>query len=187
VLDLRESSWAVRAYYSIDVRLPWFKEGIGNSGVYALSRAGRSRFDAFPNITTDDSFVRVHFQPHERVTVQGAVSIVTAPATLRSLIKIKTRSHFSKWELQSHCPQLLTNGSPRNAPVLRRLALNPLNWPALAVYTLVKLIARVRCRLIYQQGDASRWERDDSSRVVPVPASPVELTPVAQSSQAGEF
>jgi glycosyltransferase involved in cell wall biosynthesis len=101
--DLTEASWFVRAFYEIDRRLPSSKETIGGSGVYALSKEGRRRFQAFPMIIADDAFVRRHFKPEERIVVKEAVSIVTPPTTLRGLVKIKTRSHYGNYEIAAKC------------------------------------------------------------------------------------
>ena len=68
--ELRDCSWPVRAFYDIRRRLPSFSEGIGGSGVYALSEIGRRRFGAFPNLVADDTYVRVQFKPEERKTSQ---------------------------------------------------------------------------------------------------------------------
>jgi glycosyltransferase involved in cell wall biosynthesis len=173
-LELSQSSWGVRAYYWIDRRLPWFAEGIGNAGVYAVSAKGRRRWEKFPAITTDDGFVRLHFAPDERVTVSDAVSVVAAPRTLRSLVAIKTRSHYSKWELKRVCPELLGNDGVRNRPVLMRLARDPRNWAALGVYGYVKIAARLRCRLRYRDHDAVKWERDESTRTAAAGAGRTE-------------
>jgi glycosyltransferase involved in cell wall biosynthesis len=64
--DLAGCSWAVRAFYDIRCRLPSAHEGIGGSGVYALSEIGRRRFDNFPNLIADDTYVRIQFKPEER-------------------------------------------------------------------------------------------------------------------------
>src|SRR5687767_14075885 len=48
--DLTGCSWAVRAFYEINDRLPSSQEGIGGSGVYALSREGRARIGCFPDL-----------------------------------------------------------------------------------------------------------------------------------------
>ena len=61
--DLTGCSWPVRAFYDIRCRLPSFDEGIGGSGVYALSEIARRRFDDFPNLVADDTYVRVQFKP----------------------------------------------------------------------------------------------------------------------------
>ena len=48
-VDLTDRKWAVRAYYEIWTRLPYHVSGMIGSGVYALSEAGRGRFDVFPD------------------------------------------------------------------------------------------------------------------------------------------
>src|SRR5690606_33559241 len=109
-------------------RLPSSQEGIGGSGVYGLSEAGRKRFGEFPNVTADDAFVRRQFKPHERATVDDAYSIVTPPKTLAGLIAIKTRSHFGNYELDALYPHLQGNRGPSNRPALLRMALQPRYW-----------------------------------------------------------
>ena len=49
-LDLSRCSWPVRAFYEIDCRMPSHLDGIGGSGVYALTEAGRKRFAEFPKL-----------------------------------------------------------------------------------------------------------------------------------------
>src|ERR1700677_4435532 len=50
IFELAGCSWPVRAYYEIRSLLPSSHEGIGGSGVYALSEAGRKRFGEFPTL-----------------------------------------------------------------------------------------------------------------------------------------
>jgi hypothetical protein len=162
--DLSHSSWGVRAFYEIDRRLPSGSETIGGSGVYALSEEGRRRFQSFPMITADDAFVRRQFAPHERALVADAVSIVTPPESLGSLIKIKTRSHYGNYELAEKFPNLMANGGASNSRALVRLAGHPSLWPCLVVYGFVKVVARIRAKRMWRSRAAYVWERDDSSR-----------------------
>ena len=154
-------------------------EGIGGTGVYALSQAGRERFGAFPAIIADDGFVRLHFRPQERRIVLGAVSIVTPPRRLSELIRIKTRSHLGKYELADRFPELLSNTGISNRPALLRMAGDPRRWASLAVYAIVKALARVRARRQYRSGATGRWERDETSRATPLRASPTVAWPPA--------
>ena len=97
--DLTGCSWPVRAFYDIRCRMPSFKEGIGGSGVYALSENARRRFAEFPNVVADDAYVRSQFKPSERETLSCFTSTVSAPRSLRNLIAIETRqiSAIFKW------------------------------------------------------------------------------------------
>jgi len=167
--DVTGSPWTVRAYYAINGRLPSSREGIGGSGVYALSRQGRSRFGAFPELTADDGFVRIQFKPDERATLADCCSTVFAPQRLSDLIAIKTRSHFGSYELRQKFPELWANKGQSNGGHLLRLWRNPLLWPQLTVYCYVKLIARLRARRRLRKGLSKIWERDESSRRVALP------------------
>jgi hypothetical protein len=164
-MELGGCSWAVRAFYDINGRLPSSGEGIGGSGVYGLSEAGRRRFERFPELTADDGFIRLQFTPAERETLHECHSSVHAPKTLRELITIKTRSHYGTMQLRQHMPELWRNVGGRNGPALGRLALRcPWLWPKLAVYGVVKSAARFRARRQFKNASLIAWERDESSR-----------------------
>jgi hypothetical protein len=163
-LDLTNASWAVRAFYDIDQRLPSARETIGGSGVYGLSEEGRRRFSQFPSVTGDDAFVRRTFSPAQRCVVEGCFSTVIPPKRLCGVISIKTRSHFGNYELAMKFPQMTRNVGHDNRPALMRLALQPWLWPKLAVYGYVKVVARVRARRQIRTGSAIHWERDETSR-----------------------
>ena len=85
-MDLRKTSWPVRAYYKFWQQLPYVRIGMIGAGVYALSQEGRERFDKFPAIIADDRFIRALFKEHERTVVSSCCSLVTAPATLSALL-----------------------------------------------------------------------------------------------------
>lgn len=159
-----ESTWAVRAFYSIWCRLPYLREGMVGSGVYGLSPQARARFDRFPPITADDAFARLHFRHHERITVQSHSYTVRAPRDLKSLIKVKSRSHWGNVELRRGWPHLIAHENARHGGALASLACRPALWPALAVYAYVKIATRLRVTFRYGVSKP-RWERDDTSRV----------------------
>lgn len=162
--DLTGASWAVRAFYAIDGRLPSSKEGIGGTGVYALSEAGRRRFGAFPLITADDAYVRRQFTAAERATVEGAYSVVTPPRNLAGVIAIKTRSHYGNYEIASLYPHLTGNRGAGNRGTLLRMLLMPWRWPPLCVYLYVKAVAKARAWSRFRTKRKVAWERDETSR-----------------------
>ena len=92
-INLTGCSWLVRKYYGIRSRLPSSREGIGGSGVYALSEAGRRRFGQFPDVMADDTYVRLQFKPAERETLPCVKSTVFAPRTIPRLIAVRTRAY----------------------------------------------------------------------------------------------
>jgi glycosyltransferase involved in cell wall biosynthesis len=159
-------SWAVRAFYEVNARLPSSREGIGGSGVYALSQAGRARFQQFPNVTADDGFVRILFEPSERVSLDTVACTVFPPRRLKDLIAIKARSQFGNYQLALRYPTLWKNrGKTNNKALLRALA-NPFLWPKCAVYLFVKIEARrlAQRRLATVGEKHVPWARDESSR-----------------------
>jgi glycosyltransferase involved in cell wall biosynthesis len=163
--DLCGCSWPVRAYYAIHSMLPASSEGIGGSGVYALSELGRDRFDEFPNLVADDGFVRLQFVPSERRTLRECQSVVRAPRTLHDLLAIKTRSQFGSFQLRRRYPYLWrANIGASNGAALKRICFTPWLWPRLAVYILVKVIVRRRARKRLHTEAVIAWDRDDTSR-----------------------
>lgn len=167
-MNFTGSSWAVRAYYRVWQALPYTKAGLMGTGVYAMSEAGRRRFDRFPDVIADDGFVRLQFAASERQAVAEAISTVTAPATLADLVRIKTRSRYGIYQLQQRYPDLVAreaegkNYSGGLRDVLRERRL----WLSVPVYLWVALASRWRARRqMTKQGYA--WERDESSRTKP--------------------
>jgi glycosyltransferase involved in cell wall biosynthesis len=165
IFELYGCGWSVRSYYEIRSLLPAAQEGIGGSGVYALSEAGRKRFGEFPALIADDGYVRIHFQDNERETLASAHSTVFPPQTLKDLIVTKTRSHYGSFELEKLHPDLWKNRGESNNKSLIRLYKSPRLWPKLAVYCCITIIARRRARKRFGYG-AMKWDRDNTSRVL---------------------
>jgi glycosyltransferase involved in cell wall biosynthesis len=163
--DLSRCSWPVRACYQIRSLLPSAQEGIGGSGVYALSEIGRARFREFPALTADDGYVRIQFRSEERETVTSATSTVFPPRTIRDLLATKTRAHYGSAELAAMFPGLWKNRGESNHKSLVRLFRDPSLWAGLAVYCLVTGIAKRRAQRRLRAG-AANWERDNTSRAI---------------------
>jgi glycosyltransferase involved in cell wall biosynthesis len=162
--DLAGCSWPVRACFEIRSLLPSAREGIGGSGVYALSAAGRARFQDFPKLTADDGYVRIQFQPEERETILSASSMVFPPRTIKHLIATKTRAHYGSYELEKRFPGIWqSRRGESNHRSLMRLFRNPRLWSKLAVYCLVTAIAKRRAQKRLR-GAVAGWERDKTSR-----------------------
>lgn len=163
IVDAGQCSRLVRAYYAARARLPSARQGIGGSGVYALSATGRARFTAFPDITADDAYVRLQFSPAERATLPYVNSTVYAPRTLRSLLAIRARIYYGIAELARRFPELLAKADASNNRALVGLFKRPMMWPALTIYLLVNTTAR--CMASSRRGRTSvEWTHDQSSR-----------------------
>ena len=165
-IHLAGCSWLVRKYYEIRSRLPSSREGIGGSGVYALSEEGRRRFTRFPNIIADDIYVRLQFKPEERETLPFVKSVVFPPRRIPQLIAVRTRAYAGMFEL-AHCfPELRMNKGEPNHQTLFALFGEPRVWPGLLIYCYVNIVARCKATLRFRAG-VFVWQRDDTSRVVP--------------------
>jgi glycosyltransferase involved in cell wall biosynthesis len=165
IFDMSGCSWSVRACYEIRSLLPSAQEGIGGSGVYALSERGRIRFREFPTVTADDGYVRIQFRQEERETVSVASSTVFPPRTIKDLIATKTRAHYGSYELANLFPGMWQNRGESNNRSLLGLFKDPRRWLKLAVYCAVTVIAKRRAKTRIGS-KAVGWERDNTSRAL---------------------
>jgi glycosyltransferase involved in cell wall biosynthesis len=169
-INLAGCSWLVRKYYGVRSRLPSSHEGIGGSGVYALSEVGRKRFPQFPEIIADDTYVRLQFKPEERETLSSVKSMVFPPRTIPQLLAIRTRAYAGTVELDHQFPELRANKGKTNNRALIALFKELRLWPGLLVYCYVNILAR--CRTTVRSRTASyAWQRDETSRAALFPDS----------------
>jgi glycosyltransferase involved in cell wall biosynthesis len=162
-LELAGCSPLVKAFYEVRSCLPSAREGIGGSGVYGLSKAGRSRFDRFPQVVADDSYVRIQFSPEERETLSTITSTVFAPRRIKDLIAIKARAYYGNFELANLFPDLWKNRGESNNGALIQLLKRPALWMKIAVYYNVIVSARIQARNHINKRNFV-WARDGTSR-----------------------
>lgn len=162
-IDVTDRPWLVRAFCRIWTMLPYFDRSRIGSGIYAISEAGRMRFETFPDIVSDDGFARLIFSPDERTCLPDCSFRTTPPRTLRSIVRIKTRSHKGNLELKHRFPELQANQGKRWAHTILELFIHPSLWPSAFVYAYVMVISHVSARLKLKRGDML-WERDETSR-----------------------
>lgn len=161
-MDLSRTTWPVRAFYHVWLSLPYNREhGAVGTGVYAVSRAGRARWGAFPPVIADDGFVRFCFAAAERATVTGAVADVLPPFTLAGLLRIKTRSRLGQFQLRAQRLTTTTVDAGAGGGFLRAILPRPHLWLAALMYIAVNAYTRRSAR--GKLATASMmWERDDS-------------------------
>lgn len=164
-MDLSDSSWVVKAYYDIWLSLPYCRNGMMGAGIYALSEEGRKRFNKFPDIIADDGYVRALFKEDERGSAEGAYAIVKAPKNFHWLLKIKVRSRLGQMELAQKFPELIKNEKKDYSGGFKRLFLNPLKWPKLAIYIYISVLTRILAKKKLADISSYQWEKDMSSRI----------------------
>ena len=157
----------VRLYFAAERFNPYHLAGAPNGrGTYCVNAEGRARWGAFPAVLADDGFVERQFAASERATIAGARARVRVPRSIAALRRVAARVRLGTAELDRIAPlradQLAAGGT--FAAVARRLAPNPLLWPALAVWTALKLAERLESRAVARKQGAERWQQDTSSR-----------------------
>ncbi len=169
VCDENGASWPVRAFYKTWLSRPYHRAGHVGSGFVGISREGRSRFRAFPNIIADDEFLRRQFSPEERRVIDCEYFKIHVPKTLPSLIKVKTRSRLGTLQLASAMPELTQNVKDNQAaPAFptseeKQRPSSPGVFDKLA-YGTITLLTRARASHQFRKGQFTAWERDETSR-----------------------
>lgn len=140
-----------RAYARIWTRLPFMTEGVPGAGLFAVNAAGRARWEEFPAIISDDTYVRLQFTPQERIGVEPGFEWPMVEG-FSNLVRVRRRQDAGVAEIAQLHPELMRNEgkSPLTRGRLAGLALrDPLG---LATYVAVALGVRMR-------RDAGRWSR----------------------------
>jgi len=136
-------SWITRRYAACWTRLPFMRGGAVGAGFFAVNAAGRARWEVFPQIISDDTFVRLHFAPHEREEVPAAYHWPMVEG-FANLVKVRRRQDRGVQEVYEGWPALRANEgkAPAGPGVLAALALRvPVGF---AVYAAVAAAVRLR-------------------------------------------
>lgn len=144
---------ASRAYGRIYARVPFMTDGVPGAGLFAVNAAGRARWAQFPEIISDDTFVRLSFRPQER---QSVVATYDWPLVegFSKLVKVRRRQDAGVAEIAALYPEFLENDDKHAlgfGGVLRLFVSDPVGF---VVYVSVAVIVRLTRR----RGD-DKWER----------------------------
>jgi len=145
-------SWVTRAYARAYQKVPFMQHGVPGAGLFAVNAAGRLRWDAFPDIISDDTFVRLCFRPNERV---GVSEPYTWPLVegWRNLVRVRKRQNAGVEEIKQNYGHLLENDDKPDFPWRQKLKLAIKEPVGFAVYSAVALAVRL------SGGDKSAWSR----------------------------
>lgn len=142
-------SRVTRAYARFWQQLPFNRTTAPGFGLFAVNSAGRSRWGAFPQIISDDTYVRLLFAPDERVQVPASYEWPMVEGLSR-LIRVRRRQDRGVAEIARRFPELLANEAK---PPLRLLPLIRSDPAGFAAYALVALAVRLG------RGDPTAWTR----------------------------
>ncbi|MDJ0820363.1 MAG: glycosyltransferase [Paracoccaceae bacterium] len=135
-------SWASRAYARIYAQVPFMRQGVPGCGVFAVNAAGRARWGAFPDIISDDTFVRLSFAPEERIGVPSPYAWPLVEG-LAALIRVRRRQDAGVQEVAQKFPQLTRNDDKPPFPLAAKLRLALRDPIGFAVYAGVALAVRL--------------------------------------------
>ena len=128
-----------RAYARFWARLPFVRSTAPGFGLFAVNSAGRARWSEFPAIISDDSYVRMQFQPSERIEVPFRYDWPLTEG-FAALVRVRRRQDAGVAEIAARWPGLLENeGKPRlgAAGLARLAATDPAGFAAYAAVSLV--------------------------------------------------
>ncbi len=142
LVEMTAQGWISRAYAGIWRQVPFMAECVPGCGVFAVNAPGRKRWDEFPKIISDDTFVRLNFTPVERIGVAAGYTWPIAEG-FRNLVKVRRRQDVGVDEIGRAFPDLLKNDD--KVPMSKRKTLGmALRSPVgFAVYTGVALISKL--------------------------------------------
>jgi glycosyltransferase involved in cell wall biosynthesis len=157
------SSAPVRSYYRARSRVPALLGSLWGAGVYGLSEAGRSRFDAFPDVVADDLWVDRQFAPSEIEIVDCPPVVVAVPRRARDLLRVLRRTYRGKAETAGVDPH--DRAGETTLSTLQQLRQLAASDPYAALDAATYAAFAVGARLVLADPLAgAQWERDESSR-----------------------
>lgn len=137
------TSFVTRAYARFWLLLPFARSEAPGFGAFAVNRAGRERWGAFPQIISDDTYVRLLFSPDERKGVAASYEWPMVEGFTR-LVKVRRRQDQGVKEIALKWPELLSNEGKaklRPASLLAMAMREPMGF---LVYVAVTLAVRSR-------------------------------------------
>ncbi|MGH1465060.1 MAG: glycosyltransferase [Cognatishimia sp.] len=165
VLDRESAAWASgrlqmaaasrvsKAYARFWGKVPFMAKSVPGAGLFAVNRLGRARWGDFPEIISDDMFVRLNFSPRERLAVSGTYIWPVAEGWA-NLIKVRRRQNKGVAQLAELYPQLMRN-EDKGVVTKGQTLLLALNDPiGFLVYSCVAL----RVRLTKEKANTD-WSR----------------------------
>ena len=132
-----------RAYARFWQRLPFVAEGVPGAGLFAVNAQGRARWRDFPDLISDDGFVRLHFARHERHLVDADYAWPITEG-FGPLVRVRRRQDAGMAQIARLHPALMSNAQgdrPDRGRILRLAQSDPAGF---AAYAAVALAVRLR-------------------------------------------
>jgi len=101
-------SWVTRAYARFWQQLPFAQSEAPGFGAFAVNAAGRKRWGRFPDIISDDTYVRLLFAPMEREGITATYEWPMVEGFWR-LVKVRRRQDEGVREIARKWPELMSD------------------------------------------------------------------------------
>lgn len=139
----RAESLVTRAYARFWQTLPFAQSVAPGYGLFAVNALGRARWGDFPDLISDDTFVRLQFAPHERT---GCPAPYHWPMIegFSALVRVRRRQDAGVAQIAALYPDLLAREAkaPLGARgIIRRAVADPVGF---TVYAAVSLAVKLR-------------------------------------------
>ena len=144
-VEIAAESAVSRAYARVWQQVPFMRDVVPGCGLFAVNAAGRARWGAFPEIISDDTYVRLHFRPRERAGVAAPYRWPIAEGW-RNLIKVRRRQNAGVDEIAARYPALPDNDDKPGFPLSEKLGLALRDPLGFGVYAGVALAVRLTPR-----------------------------------------
>ncbi len=144
-------TWFTRHYARFWTQLPFVQGGTVGAGLFAVNRAGRGRWDLFPDIISDDTYVRLLFTPDERIEVPAHYHWPMVEG-FANLVKVRRRQDAGVRESHRLYPDLPGNegkAGVTRSDLSRLFVRMPISF---LVYASVHIAVRLR-------SDNTGWSR----------------------------
>lgn len=134
-------------------KLPFMAGGVPGCGVYGVNAAGRARWDDFPAVIADDTFVRYNFAPDE---MHGVPATYSWPITegFANLVRVRRRQDQGLEEIRRLYPGLAARMEPTAPGVAEKLRLFLRDPVGFVIYSAVALAVHLP---VYR--NQSGWHR----------------------------
>ena len=133
-------NWVTKHYTRFWQTTPFMTLGVPGFGVFAMNRAGRARWQDWPDIISDDTFARLNFRPEERIAVPATYDWPMIEG-FAPLVRVRRRQDIGVQEVEALYPDLMHNDDPQDQaqPLWRRAMADPLGF---VVFISVRLAIR---------------------------------------------
>lgn len=164
-MDSEGADWWVASYYRVFAKHGYLRDGVGGSGIYALSQAGRRSLPNLPQVIADDGYVRAFFPltAQRRITAKldGRPLSVTVrtPHSWSELVRTEARWRAGDAQVRALLPERGAEGHV--ARDLLRIRVGLLDRMA---YIIIKLLGRAQLLANRIRGKTHIWHRDVTSR-----------------------